>query len=454
MNEKGVIPVLFGALCIASASLSQTREPGEEMRIDVDYARYRGDDTTLYIEVYYAIPQSGLTYQHHDSGLTAGVEFTLMVTESENIVAADRWLVPHSMADTTEVVPGMNLVGVANVALREGDYILKVIGRDRHNLARTDSVLMKLPVRIPGTDRLVLSDLELASSIRQGEKGSPFYKNTLEVIPNVDGVFSEDQRCYFYTEAYNLLSGDDQSDYVVRTTAFDAIGREVISRERPRKRSAESSVIVDNITTSNLKSGTYTLVISLIDSTGKPVTSTGKKFFVYNPTLGVDSTLLSLSKGVSISIFNTMEEPEIDREFKWCRYESSDDEENRFNALQGVEAKRKFMYEFWRRRPAALREEYLKRVAYANGNFRVLGREGYRTDRGRIYVTYGPPDDTERHPSDSNSRPYEVWSFNEIQGGVIFVFVLRQPGGDYELVHSTHRNELRDDNWERFVVAN
>jgi hypothetical protein len=112
------------------------------------------------------------------------------------------------------------------------------------------------------------------------------------------------------------------------------------------------------------------------------------------------------------------------------------------------------MYEFWRRRPDSPREEYLKRVAYSNNNFQVMGREGYKTDRGRVYIVYGPPDDIERHPNDSNARPYEIWTYNNIQGGVIFVFVLRQIGGEYELVHSTHRNELHDENWQQYVVTN
>ncbi len=100
-----------------------------------------------------------------------------------------------------------------------------------------------------------------------------------------------------------------------------------------------------------------------------------------------------------------------------------------------------------------LKEEYLKRVTTANRDFRVLGRDGYKTDRGRVYIQYGPPDDYDRHPNETNSRPYEIWTYHSIQGGVIFVFVERQSGGDHELVHSTHRNEISDQNWQRFALT-
>jgi hypothetical protein len=81
-----------------------------------------------------------------------------------------------------------------------------------------------------------------------------------------------------------------------------------------------------------------------------------------------------------------------------------------------------------------------------------MGKKGYRTDRGRVYIVYGAPDDVERHPNESESRSYEIWTYNNVQGGVIFVFLQRDVSGDYELVHSTHRSELHDENWQRLLT--
>jgi hypothetical protein len=82
-----------------------------------------------------------------------------------------------------------------------------------------------------------------------------------------------------------------------------------------------------------------------------------------------------------------------------------------------------------------------------------MRREGYRSDRGRVHIMYGVPDDVERHPNETDMRPYEVWSYHAIQGGVVFVFVQRSTGGDYELLHSTHRNELHNENWMNDAYA-
>jgi GWxTD domain-containing protein len=347
----------------------------------------------------------------------------------------------------------MSLVGIYPLQLPRGEYTVTLIGRDRNVPARLDSVVIKMPVTPVATDRPAVSDIEFASTIRTGSKQSPFFKNTLEVIPNVGGLYGEDQKVFFYLEAYNLLLAADRSDYKMRLSIYDAVGKELLTRDRAKKRVGESAVLVDQFSVDAMKSGTYALVVSLIDTANKPFAQSARKFFVYNPTLGIDSTLISSSSLLPLAVYASMEDAELDREFKWSRYETTEAERAQFDQLKGTDVKRKFLSDVWRRRPAGAREEYMARVAQANSSFSTLGREGYRTDRGRVQIVYGVPDDYERHPNEPDMRPYEVWSYHNIQGGVIFVFVQRNQGGDYELVHSTHRNELHDDNWQRYAES-
>ena len=453
MNSLSKTFLTFLLLLFTRLITAQTIPPWEPLRLHADYSRFRGDEKSLYIEACYSFNQKGMIYKLDTAGYAAGLDLRILMTKGDTVVYQDRWLVPHVVKDTASAAQGLTLTGVTGVALGDGDYVMKLIGRDRHDATRVDSVMLRVHVRMIDTQKIVLSDIELASMIRQGKKESPFYKNTLEVIPNVMAIFMEDQRFYYYAEAYNLLASADRSDYTVKTIVYDAVGKEITSRERSKKRVGESSVIVDNIPINDLKTGTYTLVMALLDSSKKTMTSSGKKFFVYNQTLGVDSTLASAGGSLSVNAYSGMSEPEMDLEFKWLKYEVTDNEKTQYEHLTGADAKRKFLGEFWRRRPLGAKEEFLRRVGYANSTLQMMGREGYRTDRGRVYITYGPPDDYERHPSDSDSRPYEIWVYNSIQGGVIFVFVQRQPGGDYELVHSTHRNELHDENWQRYAIG-
>jgi GWxTD domain-containing protein len=442
------IPIALSML----APVSLQAFGGDPLQIQVDYARFRGPDNgALFIEVYYSIPQHTMAYQVDSTGLHAEVVFTMFVRKGDSTAHASRWLVPHTVTDTSAMNSNTNLIGITSFTLPPGDYTMTVIARDRYNETRVDSAVMTLPItRIP-IDRMAISDIELASKIQRGDKSSPFYKNTLDVVPNVQLVYGEEQTAYAYAEAYNLDKSGVDSLYHMKTGVFDALGHDVISRDRTRKRIGESSVILDNISVGNLRTGTYTLIMALVDTAGKIVSSSGKKFYVYNKNLGIDSTMLAASSTMTDAQYRDMSVADLDQEFAYARYVASPAEREQFEKLDGKEAKAKFLTEFWSRRGLSIREEYLRRIAHSNSTFRAMGREGFKTDRGRVYTVYGPPDDVERHPNDSDSRPYEIWSYNSIQGGVIFVFVQRSSGGDYELVHSTHRNELHDENWQRYT---
>lgn len=455
---KGILALSAACLMtlLAAAVLqAQTVAPRQPLKLSVDVARFRGgDDQHSFVEVYYAFPRNSLTFSRDTAGYSAGLDLTLRVLQKDSIVLADRWLVPQVSAEAEADTPSVNLVGLSQVQLMKGEYIFRLLGRDRFNSQRADSVALRVPVQPVVAGGPALSDLEIASSIRMNPptKGQ-FYKNTLEVVPNVSGIVTEEQRCFYYAEAYNLVRGADTTDYVLRTTVFDAVGREVLSREKPKRRPGESSVIADQFSVNRLKTGTYALVLALIDTAGKSLATSGKKFYVYNSQLGVDSSMLAAAASLPMNIYMAMGEAELDQEFRWLRYETTDAERTNFEQLSGADAKRKFLSDFWRSRPPGRRDEYLARVNLTNQTMKSGQKEGYRTDRGRVLIVYGNPDDVERHPNEIDSRPYEIWSYNNIQGGVIFVFVQRTAGAEYELVHSTHRNELRNDNWDREGVT-
>jgi GWxTD domain-containing protein len=126
--------------------------------------------------------------------------------------------------------------------------------------------------------------------------------------------------------------------------------------------------------------------------------------------------------------------------------------------LKDAEAKRQFLYTFWKGRNALAVEDdtrtskqYYQRVKQANDRFSTIRRQGWRTDRGRVYLIFGEPSEIERYPNEIDSKPYEIWRYNNLEGGVIFVFGDVSGFSEYQLLHSTMRGELRDENWERKV---
>src|SRR5579862_5935052 len=123
---------------------------------------------------------------------------------------------------------------------------------------------------------------------------------------------------------------------------------------------------------------------------------------------------------------------------KWLNedvvYIITDEERSAFTRLQTDEEREQFIEQFWLRRDPSpdtveneFREEHYRRIAYANERF-ASGIPGWKTDRGRIYITYGPPDEKETHPSGgtyerppeegggtTSTFPFEQWRYRYIE---------------------------------------
>lgn len=124
-----------------------------------------------------------------------------------------------------------------------------------------------------------------------------------------------------------------------------------------------------------------------------------------------------------------------------------------------VEGKRRFLGDFWRRRnptPGAVPNQamldFYRLVAYANSAFhqsRVAAMLGWRTDRGRIYLRHGRPDEALQRPA-ASPRAYEVWKYSRDRG-YWYVFLDRNSMGDYALIATNDRREPGLQVWEGVI---
>ena len=119
----------------------------------------------------------------------------------------------------------------------------------------------------------------------------------------------------------------------------------------------------------------------------------------------------------------------------------------------------KFFFEFWKKRdPDIMTEineyyaEYIKRIEEVNQRFSTRFWKGVKTERGRVYLLYGKPDEIERHTFEGNSKPYHIWYYHSLEGGCRFIFADITGFKNFELVHSTKNGEYNDPTWEARVV--
>ena len=274
---------------------------------------------------------------------------------------------------------------------------------------------------------------------------------------------------YTYSEIYNFAeaTSDSGNNYVVRYKVLDSDGAEAKKfKDKVKQKPGKTAVEVNGVNVVTLVSGPYFIVMEVEDmETGKTV-ETRQKFFVYREGDYAEGGAAfkkqeqlsgTGSAGLDAGRYDEMEEKDIDDEFEWCRYISSKDERNTFKKLN-LDGKRTFIKEFWARRDQTpttpineYKRNYLSSVEYADQAYRGTFRAGWRTDRGRVMLVYGRPDEIERFPFSSENKAYEVWHFFSLQGGITFIFVDRRDMGDYELVHSTARGELYDPEWTRWI---
>ncbi|MBI3765705.1 MAG: GWxTD domain-containing protein [Ignavibacteriales bacterium] len=375
-------------------------------QLEVDVARFYGDSAMSYIEMYYGIRENMLSYKHDSSRYVGAANMKWIIRNDSAVVAHKEWTVPHIVDDSLRFATTQTMMGLESVGLPVGEYMMSIDGYDLYDTARRDSFVLPLRVVAYPSNMEAMSDIEFCMSVQSStNKQSVFYKNTLDVIPNAGKLYGAGLPImYYYAEAYNLAQSRSRANVTVRTTVVDALGKDVITRDKSKARLHNSSVEIGTVNLSSLKGGTYLFRISLLDS--------GKTYI------------------------------------------ATQAEVSQYEKLTDVKAKQKLLFEFWRRRDPdqstpvnEVKEEYYKRVSYANDHLSLGFHEGWKTDRGRVHIVYGPYDEIERFPSSSESNPYEIWHYNNIQGGVIFVFVDRNGLGDFLLVHSTHRDEIHEDNW-------
>jgi GWxTD domain-containing protein len=139
---------------------------------------------------------------------------------------------------------------------------------------------------------------------------------------------------------------------------------------------------------------------------------------------------------------------------KWLnedvRYIITDEERSDFKKLTTNDQRDKFVEDFWNRRNPTpqssenpYKEEHYRRIAYTNQHF-AADLPGWKTDRGRMYIMFGPPDSIESHPG--FSPPSEVWRYSYIKDigkDVTFEFVDTCKCGEYHM--ALHPQEQEKD---------
>jgi GWxTD domain-containing protein len=164
----------------------------------------------------------------------------------------------------------------------------------------------------------------------------------------------------------------------------------------------------------------------------------------------------SLARAVLESLDVSYDSLSLEVKVRLVHYLLNPVEKQTLNSLTAV-GKETFLDQYWREHDSdpetevvENRREMLARYLFCSNFFsnNVEEPDGWSTDRGRIYMTYGPWEERDDIQAPNVGRPFEVWYYHSIREGAVFVFEDKQGFEDYTLVHSNAEGERFSDEWD------
>src|ERR1043165_487767 len=152
---------------------------------------------------------------------------------------------------------------------------------------------------------------------------------------------------------------------------------------------------------------------------------------------------------------------ELNERADQTKYLMTDPQKNDYKKITDLDAKRHFLFDFWRAKDAEVQNAqplsayraFVRRIESANKQYTIMKTPGWKTSRGRVLIQYGIPDEILRQSSSIDTKPYYIWEYTgrniALQSGsrAQFVFVDKTGGGNFVLVHSNARGETSEPNW-------
>ncbi|CAN5585000.1 hypothetical protein BH10BAC5_BH10BAC5_06420 [soil metagenome] len=453
MHRISKLLILLAIILIIPAAVS-----AKIYLFSMDYAQFRGSNGKTKLEIYSSFLQKSIKYTYKSGKFTgkALLQISFYDVSKGSTIFNQTYSIPVELSDTSSVKLNENMIVKLDYLLLPGTYKIQGIGSDGDNSNLTDTISYDVTIDSFESTHAQISDIQFATSISNSkDTSSLFYKNTLEVLPNPNNLFGNKLKdIFYYIELYDLNSLNLGENINVDISILDANQKQKYKTNKILKKGSDSRVDIGKFAIDSFPSGSYILQYSVV-SGGVPAATANKKFYIYNS--GINSTVYNDDNTNDFlkSEFGSMTSENADMEFEKLLYIITPAEKDYYKKLSTVEDKRKFLYTFWKARNnnsiSNVRLNFFKRLNEANNQFSESFKDGWKSDRGRIYVLYGKPDNVDRFPFESSSHAYEIWHYDNLEGGAEVDFVERESStGIYTIVNSTLKNEVKFPEWRTF----
>lgn len=382
----------------------------------------KGNNTR--VDVYMQVPYTTIQFLKTQEGFEGDYSATVSVfdEDKEKLLVEKSW---EEKIDTKDF-DQTNSKGNYNLSFRSfyltpGKYFIRTSVEDEDSKKSFSSENM-FNVRDLSGD-VSISDILLINKLTQ-------INGHNKILPNISkNVNFEKDGIPMFFEVYSKYSQNAE----IRVQIKDGADKDVYTQTLNKYLDSGRTQIIDTIKADTSKNiaiglGQYTIHVTVLDSAEENKASTDKVFL--SRWVGIPAVINNLDKAISELI-----------------YIATPSELGYIKDAPDQKEKIKRYLEFWKKKDPTpntdeneIFNEYYRRVAYANANFSQYV-DGWRSDRGMVFILLGSPDNIDRHPFDLDSKPYEVWYYYNLNRS--YVFVDETGFGDYRLTTPLYGDDYR-----------
>lgn len=421
-----------------------------------------------YVETYLSVLGNSVVYKkNQNEKYQSQVEVGVLFSQNGQIKSSKKYTLMSP--EITDTISKENFIDQQRFFLEPGEYEFEQMISDKNDNGKIFSIKKKIKIEFPD-NKVNISDIELLSSITKAETKSIITKSGFDMIPYMADFYYPESinEIAFYAEIYNTkkILGENEkllivyyiesSDNNTQLSKYAAIKREI---------SAPVIPFYSRFNISELPSGNYNVVVEVKNKLNETIAQ--KKILFQRKNTKPLSDAIDIS---SVSLDNTFASKITSKDslkefIRSLRPIATQSEKNFIdNQLKAADEKfmQHFLYNFWQTRNPLAPEDGFKKynaeVKVVNEKFGTFVYKGHETDRGRVYLQYGPPDKREEFPAEPNAYPYEIWVYytledktklNPTQTNKQFIFYNPDIAtNNYQILHSDALGEIRDSRWE------
>ena len=435
----------------------------------LSYASFYSPDHGPYFETYLSVNGYSVQFvKNANDKYQATIEVIMIFKQNDSIKDFKKYdLLSQEVNDTNLV--NFNFVDQQRFVLKDGKYNFELLISDKNSKQQSYKVNEEIYIDFP-VKQINISGIELIETFKKSVNQSIITKNGYDLIPYVSDFYPEKtDKLTFYSEIYNTenVLGKDNAfllSYFIET--FESSKTILSLYKSKRENTKPVNIVFGEFDISKLPSGNYNLVNEVRDKSNNVITNNKVFFQRSKPSIQFeikDIAALSVEETFAGKMTDKIE---IENNIR-SLYPISTEIERIFINDKLLKADlvlmQQYFFNFWLQRsntdPLGAWLNYKKDVDLVNEKFGTKVKKGYDTDRGRVYLEYGPPNEIVDRTFDSSngvsdetwgSVPYQIWHYYKLKNQSNRKFVFANPNlalNDYELYHSDAVGEIYDPYW-------